>query len=197
MSSTPFAENVALAERAAIHALDVVARAADLDPTLPTPCPGWELRRLLQHVADASETLVGLATSGERRLPGPPRSDAADTAALAETAIRELIGTLLSATPDDPDSDGRRAARAREAACGTAIELTGHAWDIAVVGDPRAHVPDVLAAEVHDLASTVLTDDVRRPHFRPPVDLAPPATASERLLAFLGRDPAWSVTGRS
>lgn len=152
---------------------------------------------LLQHVADASEALVGLATSGERRVPDPPRSDAADPAALAETAIRELMETLLSATPDDPDSNGRRAAWAREAACGTAIELTAHAWDIAVVGDPSAHVPDVLAAEVHNLASTVLTDDVRRPHFRPSVDLADTATASERLLAFLGRDPAWSVAVRS
>lgn len=196
-STTMLAENTALAGRAAIHALDVVDRAADLDPFLPTPCPGWELRSLLQHVADASEALAGLARSGERRLPGPPRSDAANPGARAETAIRELVETLLSATPVDPDSDDRRAAWAREAACGTAIELTAHAWDIAVVGDPRAHVPDVLAADVHDLASTLLTDDVRRPHFRPPVDLSSPATASERLLAFLGRDPAWSVAGRS
>ncbi|HEU4912390.1 MAG TPA: maleylpyruvate isomerase N-terminal domain-containing protein [Actinomycetes bacterium] len=196
MSSTLVAENVALAERAAIHALDVVAGVADLDPTLPTPCPGWELRMLLQHVADASESLVCLATSGERRLPDPPRSDAADPAALAESAIRELIETLLSATPGDPDSDDRKAAWVREAACGAAIELTAHAWDIDVVGDPGAHVPQVLAAEVHNLASTLLNDDVRRPHFRPSVDLAPTATASERLLAFLGRDPAWSVAGR-
>lgn len=185
-------DRVALAERAATNALEGLRHVAAVDLTLPTPCPGWDVGHLLVHVADASHLLAGLLTSGEPRLPDPQRSGTADPLGLAADSIRNLREALLRTAPGSPDGNGPKPEQVRDAACGAAIELTAHAWDIGAAHGRSEAVSDALAADVHELATTLITDRDRQPHFGPHIDVPANATATERLVGFLGRDPSWS-----
>lgn len=185
-------DRVALAARAATSALDGLRDVAAVDLTLPTPCPGWDVRRLLQHVADASRMLAGLATAEEPLLTHPQRSATANPVDLAADSIRHLRETLIRQASGGPDGNGPEPERVRDAACGTAIELTAHAWDLAVARGRRGPLPDALAADVHELATGLITDRDRQPHFGPRISVPSNATAAERFVGFLGRDPYWS-----
>lgn len=186
--STPLAESVALFDQSATYALEALSGLTDEHLTRATPCADWNLRTLLLHLADASDGLADLVTSGELGFPTPPRIDDADPAAVAHDRVRRLLDVVASA--------GRRHALADEqrrwattAAHAGAVELAAHAWDIYLaVGEDRP-IPTDLATELLELATSLIDDDSREPQFGPVVSVPPTATPSDRFIAFLGRRP--------
>lgn len=174
--STPVPE-LALAERAMNHLTHVMNSLVATDLDRPTPCPGWSVRDLLAHVAGTATALAEFARTGRRELPDrlvPLADPIADAAA-------SIAGTRAALLDDSGDP-----AAVRGAAGDVAIEFTTHAWDL----DPGRVVPDDLATEVLALVSPLLNDELRQQFFAAQVDVGPGATAGDKLVAFLGRDPA-------
>ncbi|MER7502184.1 maleylpyruvate isomerase family mycothiol-dependent enzyme [Nonomuraea pusilla] len=70
-----------------------------------------------------------------------------------------------------------------------AMEVAVHGWDVAAACGERRPMPDPLAEELLDLAPLFVAPGDRPGRFAPAVQVMPYASAHERLLAYLGRDP--------
>lgn len=177
-------DEVVLADRAMRHLGEVIGRLTPADLDRRTPCPDWRVRDLLAHLTGTAAALAGLARTGRRELP-EELVHLADP--IAETA-RSVAVTRAALADDSADP-----AHVRRAAGDVAVEFTTHAWDL----DPRRDLPEHLAADVLALVRPLVSDDVRRQFFAPEAVVASDATAGDRLVAFLGRDPgavrAWSA----
>jgi uncharacterized protein (TIGR03086 family) len=188
---TPLAESVALFERSANYALEGLSGVTDADLDRPTPCTGWDLRKLVMHLADAADALTDLITTGKLSLPTPPRSGDAAPVAVAQDRTHCLLDALRSAIHRDTVlRKGDQTLWARNAAHGGAIEFAAHGWDIATACGAERQIPAGLATELLELSRSLINDQTRRPQFGPPVYISPTATANDRLVAFLGRQPA-------
>jgi uncharacterized protein (TIGR03086 family) len=181
---------LALLARATGYALEGLAEVDATDLDRPTPCPEWDLRALLLHVADAADGLAALVRTGELALPRPARSGDADPVAVAGERVLHLLDVVTRAA-----ADGDRAGRASAAARNGAVELTAHGWDVATALGSGRPMPPGLAAEVLALASSLLPAGVRPELFAAPVDLPATAPAEDRLVAFLGRRAAVRAAG--
>lgn len=165
-----------LAEQAMNHLTDVVNSldVADLDRV--TPCPDWTVRDLLAHVAGTGTALADFARTGQRALPDrllPLADPIGETVA----SIADVRAVLTGGAGDPADVS--------RAAGDVAIEFTTHSWDL----DPRRAIPEDLATDVLAFVSPLVNDELRQQFFAAQAEVGPGATASDRLVAFLGRDP--------
>lgn len=171
-----------------------------------TPCAGWDLRTLLQHMDDSLASLSEAGASQSVGLAVAPldRDDPAATDAplrgddpvdrLRVRACR-LLGDWSAAeqlrvdgTRRDVLVEGRPLTSPVLTSAG-ALEIAVHGWDVSVAcGAPRP-LPDDLATALLRLAPVLVADCDRPVRFAPA--LTPPTDASpgERVLAFLGREP--------
>ena len=75
-------------------------------------------------------------------------------------------------------------------------EIVLHAWDLArAIGQPYQQDPGSLEACLASLSAMYPPEDPerRRGIFGPPVYVREDAPLVDRVVAFSGRDPAWSV----
>lgn len=164
--------------------------------TAPTPCRGWDVRALVNHVA-AQHLWVCQAVAGYtfqaigHRFAGDVlgRNPVGVWAMAADTAVRALH------QPGAPDRLVHLPYGLRDVG-GYARELTAetvvHCWDLARALGESGRMPPGAAryalAEFEgyrNLADTGLFD--------PPLMTVPGADAQDRLLALTGRDPHWSA----
>jgi uncharacterized protein (TIGR03086 family) len=200
----PLSRGRELLEEAVSYAL---AGAALGNPKLlqrPTPCPGWDLQTLLDHVSDSIAVLHQAMNAGEVSAGAAPASQsgpAPDPVARLRGQAARLLSACAAARPA-----GRRVAVGdRELTAGMvavtgAIEITGHGWDISVACGARRPVPPGLAAILLPIAPLLITPGTRPGLFADPVRLPGPASAGDQLVAFLGRQPrpsAMSGSGRA
>jgi uncharacterized protein (TIGR03086 family) len=68
-----------------------------------------------------------------------------------------------------------------------ALEIAVHGWDVEQACGGDRPLPESLAATLLAVAPLVVRGEDRPAHFAAPYDVPPTATASDRLLAFLGR----------
>jgi uncharacterized protein (TIGR03086 family) len=165
----------------------------------PTPCADWDLRALLLHMNESLLTLHEAIASGRLGLDaagsaGDPAADYGDPTADPVAALRnrgcQMIGAWANApeltsivVEDKPLSSGLVAATG-------AVEVAVHGWDVAGAIGARRPIPPALAEELLELSPMLVRDADRPTRFAPPVHVAANAGVSDRLLAFLGRDPA-------
>lgn len=204
-------ENVLVLHREAVAGLrSVVARVDPADLPRPTPCAGWDLRALLEHMtgqdrgfaAAVRATVDGgeVAASAFAPLPlGPsPAGDVADGLDQVVAAFAEASGLerpVLMAEFDVrlplPVVAGMHL-----------VDTVVHGWDVAAALDTRAAydaalAPDVVAAALA-MAEQVPDDEAREAPgapFRRVVTVPADASAWTRTLCLLGRDPAWPGRG--
>jgi uncharacterized protein (TIGR03086 family) len=216
----------ALVERALSYTLCalrcVTGRALDG----PTPCRGWDLRALLWHTNDSLCAMCEGVEDGRVAVPPPVGSGAAACQPAQEgpDAARRLAARVAAQRHggDDPAAAVRSTAArllgawaaagsrcegvvavaglpltAAAVARAGALEVAVHGWDIArAAGLPRP-VPAALATElIRTARESVPTPVLRSPLFGPPVAVSADADPSDRLVAFLGRDPCWGLPGR-
>jgi uncharacterized protein (TIGR03086 family) len=183
---------VELLERAIGYALGTVQAVTPASLTHPTPCREWDLRALLHHVDDSLTALqegieardVGLGPAADE--PGP----AADLAGRFRDRAHRLLGALtranghdhLVAVADLPLTAGILASTG-------AIEIAVHGWDISEACGRHRPVPGELAVELLELCPLLVDDSGRHGRFAAPVTVSALACPSDRLVAFLGRDP--------
>ncbi|MEV5764484.1 TIGR03086 family metal-binding protein [Micromonospora sp. NPDC052213] len=185
---TTLADSVALFQRSTDYALGALSTVGDADLDRPTPCAGWDLRTLVLHLADAADALTDFAATGELVLPASPRAGEADPVAVARELIQRLLDAVRTAVHDD--AHPARAAWAGGAARGGAIEFAAHGWDIATACGADREMPAGLATELLALSAALVGEQARQSRFGPPVPVPSGAAPGDRLVAFLGRQPA-------
>jgi uncharacterized protein (TIGR03086 family) len=169
----------------------LLVREADL--SAPTPCPDWDLRRLLCHVrcslADVADVLAerDLDRSSERMCADADPSD--PVAALRAGIVDFLLAsTTLPTAGRWCEIDGR-SLPAKIVVYVGAIEMVLHAWDIAQACRTDRPIPSDVAAALLWISPPLAEAGLAGHVFAEP--LAPPTTAtpSDQLLALFGRRP--------
>jgi uncharacterized protein (TIGR03086 family) len=71
----------------------------------------------------------------------------------------------------------------------TALDIAVHGWDLAVATGQPALIDDNLAEPVLAFARETITAETRAPRIGPEIVVPAEASATDRLVAFLGREP--------
>ncbi|GAA4915285.1 uncharacterized protein (TIGR03086 family) [Stackebrandtia albiflava] len=175
-------------DRAAAVMRELLCDLTSRQYALPTPCEGWNVRRLLDHLV-YGQLWTDTVLNGEPPpdpSPGHPSTDpvAAFDAAVAHTrALLAADGVLERVTPTPyGELTGTVIARMR------IHEFLAHGWDLArATGRPTDLEPELAEAALRQLRARM----ARRPRdpgrFAPEQPAPPTATAADQLAAFLGR----------
>jgi uncharacterized protein (TIGR03086 family) len=173
----------------------VLTEAALVTPQLlssPTPCPGWDLATLLDHVVDSVRVLHEAIATGAisaSAAPGAagPRPD--PVARLRSQTARLLAADAAPGSAQRAVSIGDRELTASVVAIAGAMEIAVHGWDISVACGATRTIPSGLAALLLPIAPLLITAESRPGLFSDPVRLPGPACPGDELVAFLGRQP--------
>lgn len=181
---------VDLLERAISFALSGLVHVTEEDLSRPTPCADWDLRALLNHLAESVDA-VREGIEGGRIDLQTVLEQPVDPVALVRSRVVWLLGAWVRAGTDgDAINIGALPLQANVVAKVAALEITVHSWDIDCAGGKLRPIPPQLAAELLEFARLVVPRSHRYPLFGEQVLLPAAASPSDRLVAFLGRDPA-------
>lgn len=158
----------------------------------PTPCPDWDVRAVIQHMLGALTMFRDVANEGtadptlfERDLIGSSALDAFDTVAKEALAAWQAKG--LDGTANLPFGEFP----AMFALQLPAMDMVVHAWDLATAtGQHVDWDQDLIEETLEFVNSTFGADEMRGDDFQPPVPVPDDAPTIDRLVGFLGRQPA-------
>jgi len=182
---------IGLLERAIAYAMVSMDGVAAPLLSAPTPCAGWDLRALVDHLNDS----VGVLREGIETgcvSPGVP-AETDDPVATFRVRVHELLGAWVAAGwgGDVPISVAELPLPAAIVAGTGAVEIVVHGWDVAVACGNRRPIPPALATELLGICPLIASSALRHALFAPPVPVPPTAIPSDRLVAYLGRDPGF------
>jgi uncharacterized protein (TIGR03086 family) len=186
---------VELLERALSYTRGALQHVRPSDLTRPTPCAGWDLDRLLDHMDDALDAFTEGA-AGEIPLEPPHRTLDVRVATLQTKACALLGAWSLPTAPQVVAVAGLPTPTAVVVRA-AALEITVHGCDVARSTGRGGAVPEALARDLLPVAGVLVDEADRAGRFAPPVDVPPAAAAADRLLGFLGRRPWADQTGRT
>ena len=153
----------------------------------PTPCPGFDVRTLIDHIVD----LLGKFAAGAQGTDLPALD--ADDQMKAVRVRREQImgGWRRNGTDRDVSVMGAGPGMPGEAVVGmTIIEEVAHGCDLAMAtAQPIPFTDDEFAVALARGEAT-LKDDYRGDSFGPRLAAADDAPVQDRFLAFMGRQAA-------
>ncbi len=167
----------------------------------PTPCAGWDLRALLEHVVGQDAGFAAAVTAspgdvGTAAFAAQPLGS--DPQATLSAGSRGLLAAFAGADPSArvllPEL-GARAFPLKAVVGFHLVDTVVHGWDVAAaLGEPYEVRGDLLAAAL-DQAERVPTGASRQ---APGAAFGPDLPAQgagewERTLLLLGRDPAWAA----
>jgi uncharacterized protein (TIGR03086 family) len=188
----PLTRGLELLESAVSYALAGAALATPQILRRPTPCRGWVLETLLDHVSDSigvlreAITAAGAAGAAPSDSPGPGPDP---VVRLRDQAARLLAAHAAAGPAGRRVPIGDRELTVSMVAVTGAIEITVHGWDISVACGARRPVPSGLAAVLQPIAPLLITPGTRPGLFADPIRLPGPASPGDQLVAFLGRQP--------
>lgn len=188
----------ALLERAVGYALGSLHLVGPGALGRPTPCREWDLRALLTHLADSLTVLrTALADGAIAPLdPDPWPAGRADPVAVCRTRAAALLGTCADTLRNRRVAVSDRVVTAAVVAGVGAVEVAVHGWDVARACGQDRPLPAAFADELLDLAPLLVTAVDRPARFARVVPVPAGSDAPDRLLAFLGRDPAGPLVDR-
>jgi uncharacterized protein (TIGR03086 family) len=154
----------------------------------PTPCAGWDLETLLDHLADSIGVFSeAIATGGVGAASVRPGHD--PVARLRGQAVGLLAACAAPGPAERRVAIGDRELTPGMVAVTGAIEIAVHGWDICAACGAGRPVPPGLAAILLPIAPLLITPGTRPGLFADPVRLPGPAGPGDQLVAFLGRRP--------
>ena len=169
----------------------------------PTPCAGYDVAALIDHLVEAGRRAAALGR-GEAPPPGDISPHVELTAAPAQ--LRRTAEEAEAAWSDDARLAARVAMPWGETyAVATLadmylVELATHAWDLAQATGQLGRLDPDLAAPALEGARAMIRSEWRDlvatgSPYGAEVPTPPGATDWERLAAFMGRDPRASPRG--
>ena len=168
------------------HAHGVIAGVRRDQHDMPTPCSEWTVTELLEHMVGVVAGL-GAAAAGTQPTPFELGDDpAAQFAAAAQTAMSAWRSA------GRPRQDRRRRARS-DARPSAGRDQPPRHRDSHVGprhGDRSAgRLPDDVAEAALEASRATISPEIRPGRFGPEVDAPSGASATDALVAFLGRTP--------
>ncbi len=162
----------------------MVAGAVDkLDAS--TPCDDWDVRSLLNHMLDTQRYFVGAAQGEDVSPPAPTPPELISGDPVADFAHARATSVEVFGQPGVIEETGP--------SLGVAFsDLLLHSWDLAQATGQDAEMPEGLAETAFEAIHGRFTDEQRKGLFKPEYDVAPSASAQDKLLAYTGRQPAES-----
>jgi uncharacterized protein (TIGR03086 family) len=200
-------QGVALLERAVSYALGPLQTVTPDALNRRTPCSEWDLGALLRHISDslaAMHEAVGQSDvslipqaypAGQGDLDGLAAGDpAASVVAGLRGQARRLLAMLAMQHGQLVRVGGYPLPVSIVASAG-ALDIAVHGWDVAQACGNSCPIPMRLAGEISAVSRLLVTEADRPARFGSPVPVSPHASASDRLVAYLGRTPAdsWPV----
>jgi uncharacterized protein (TIGR03086 family) len=162
-----------------------------------TPCGQWDLRTLLSHVNGSLATLSEGLENGRLGLePHPVPIGNEDVLATFHHLTNRLLESWIGGGYDGDDRVIEVAGAPLHSLLlgGTgALEITVHGWDIATACGVACLIPAALATDLYNFARIAVGAVGRHPQFAEPVPVPESATPSDRLVAYLGRDPGMAL----
>lgn len=175
----------------------IVHRIDAQDWRCPSPCAGWTALDVLGHVGTAIEFGTRLLRGEQPEwhpVDPPGRAVSGDPArwwsAKVEPAKGAVRGVDLTREVDSPT--GRRSIG--QGLSFPAVDLFVHGWDLARSSGIDVDIPDEAIEFTRQAVDGFPPEQVRSPRvFGAAVESAPDATATERFIAWTGRDPRRSA----
>jgi uncharacterized protein (TIGR03086 family) len=149
----------------------------------PTPCTEFDVAALVEHIDWTHGLLLDAICGSDQR---DDAHSVVSTAALAAWTERGTDGSISIGGNELPAAFGLSL---------HVLETYVHGWDLAMaLGRPFTPSPG-LTERARAAAATIITDEARGPDrpYGPAVHVAAGADAVAQLIAFTGRDPAWSA----
>jgi uncharacterized protein (TIGR03086 family) len=178
-----------------------LAGAALVGPQLlsrPTPCQGWDVATLLDHLSDSIAVVHdAVAPKGAGAAARRPAPEADPVVRLRDQAVWLLDACAAALPAGHRVTIGDRELSASMAAVVGALEITVHGWDISVACGAHRAVPLSLAAVLLPIAPLLVRAETRPGLFGDPIRLLGPAGPGDQLVAFLGRTPFRGDSERS
>ena len=168
------------------------------DLTAPTPCAGYDVRGLLNHLLYWGPWLIA---AGRREDPPIPTADEAEAALVTgdwRAALEKQTETLVEVFGTPSAWTGTTAlgtAPMPSAVVGAMVlgEFVLHGWDLARASGQEFGCAPEAATVVHESA-VAMGDRARSAGvYGPAVEVAAGASPLERALGAAGRDPAWKA----
>ena len=181
--------------------LGVCAPIGAAEMTLPTPCPEWDLARLLGHLCESMADLETALRTGRLDLAGPVgRAGGDPVEALRDGAAQLLCASYCYGGPERFVAVGGLPIPAGLVACTGAVEIAVHGWDVSAA---RAQAAGHGAGRDEDVAVTPIPAGLavrmlrlspllvagREGLFAVPVEVPAQASPGDRLVGYLGRHP--------
>lgn len=160
--------------------------AAEHDLDASTPCKEWDVRQLLDHLIKVQEDFARMAEDG-----GDGLGEDVEGESLSERGDGEAAARYDRARQAMLDIYGRPGVLEENGVMfGIAlVDQLVHGWDLATATAQDATMPPDLAESAFEIVSGRLTDDQRGGYFGPAVPVREGASAQDRLLGYLGRQP--------
>jgi uncharacterized protein (TIGR03086 family) len=181
------------------HALELLERALGYtrvalstvgpDRSGPSPCAGWSLADLLDHMDDGLDAFleaaggtVDVPVTVPQAIDGRPGADLE----VLQAKACQLLGAWSAPTPPLVVVGGRPLPSGLLVSA-AALEITVHGWDVGRATGAGHDLPEDLARALMPVAHAVVTPDDRPGRFAQPRLTHPDSASSEVLLGFLGR----------
>jgi uncharacterized protein (TIGR03086 family) len=196
MLMTPDDGTLMLLEQALDQTERLIAAVGTGQAGLATPCPGWDVRALVQHMAGQDLRNFLTAVRGETAdWQAPPDELGEDWTATFRGRAAPLRAAWRTADLDQPVAiPGGGEAPLRSRADQQITELTVHGWDLAVSTGQQAGLDPALAEHALGWSRRMLRPEYRGPGkaFGPEVPVPSGAPVYQRMAGWFGRDPRWT-----
>ena len=183
-------------ERARAWTGSIVAGVHKEDLHEPTPCSEWDVSRLLDHLIADIDTFNRVASGEPLDLLTSIRPDTVQNEGRATPdtgAAFEQVAERARELWSRPGAIEQTYKTSRSELPGTGlfniflIEMLVHGWDLAKATGQPTEMPAALAEA--ELAFTTKMMKDKRMGFEQPVAVPDDASATDRLVAWLGRNP--------
>ena len=187
---------IGLLAGAVSYMLGVCAPLGPGEMALPTPCPHWDLARLLSHLCESMADLEAALRTGRLDLDGPSGRTGGDPVeALRDRAAELLCAGYCYGGPERFVAVGGLPIPAGVVACTGAVEIAVHGWDVSAAraragcagGVRETPIPAALATRMLRLGPLLVAG--REGLFGVPVEVPTQASPGDRLVGYLGRHP--------
>jgi uncharacterized protein (TIGR03086 family) len=170
-----------------------VVTVADAELEAPTPCPGWTVADLIDHMNERHQafltpefTPLDLRAEGQRD-------------GFAQVAARWVVA--MEQAGEVVHLPGRGPAATDWVLSVHLVDMLTHRWDLTRALGRPCPVPERLTTAALPLARSITAPDSGPPGrhgaYLPPRPDDPARTAMDTVVALLGRDPHWQPPARS
>jgi uncharacterized protein (TIGR03086 family) len=168
------------------HTHDVISAVPSTELDGATPCDEWKVRDLLEHMIGVVAGL-GAAASGTA---ASPFALGDDPGAQFEGVAKTTLDAWRAPGALDRIIDGPAGAMPGRVYAGiNLLDTATHSWDLATACGLPSALPDDIAEFALEVSRQTIAPEIRVGRFAPEVRAPSGCSATEALVAFLGRNP--------